>query len=319
MLQVFLVFFQWINIVSRKADRTQVRFLILTLTFLAFNISWISLSTALSFNSWKEIPTIGFVGILMVGYTCFYITKEIGFEAPKRNAIQLTVYLTGIYSIQQVAEIYLPTIYFEYLVLALVILLQSMALIRVVKLLRPIVESRIAGKLLSPINVATVIITCTYCFSPLLFSLVSESSIEFIMINIPYIIISIAYISHYVKQTKSESKLLAVGKSDDTLTGRFETLEKGTWLIAEYTEFNRNERNEKIAELLQEFELTEKQLEVAIMVLNGLTTKQIAEEINRSEKTVRWHIMHISDKVGVSGVRGIRKKFHEIYYSKKRN
>lgn len=298
--------------VSREADRTQVRFLILTSIFLAFNISWISLSATLSFTTWKEIPTIGFLGIIMVGYTCFYILKEVDFIMPKRKAFQLSIYLTSIYAIQQVAKVKLPTNYFEYLVLVLVILLQALALIHGVKLLRPFVKSRIAGKLLSPINVATVIIACIYSFSPLLFTLVNEASIEFILINIPFVIISIAYVSHHVMQSKSESKFLIISNSNNTLNERFEMMGNETEeSIAEFSELNRNERNEKIAELLAEYNLTERELQIAILIINGVSSKNIAEELSLSYNTVRWHIKHLTDKVGVRGIIEFREKYQK--------
>lgn len=315
-LQVFFVLFQWINMVSKRADRTQFRFLILTVTYLAFNIAWISFLTTLSFNTWKEIPVIGYLGILMTGYTCFYITKEIGFKNPKKNAIELILFLSGVYVIHHITKSYLSTQMFNYVVIGLVLAIQVVTLVRATKVIRPIIKNRETGGSLSPISLATLIIACIYCFSPVVFALVNGAYIEFVFINAPFFIISIAYLSHHVKQSRLESKLLTIGNSDDTLIGKFEKIGNKTNIpIAEYTELNRNKRNEKIAELLSEYNLTERELEIAIMILNGMPSKLIAEQLNLSYNTVRWHNKQLSEKVGVSGIREFREKYQELYHS----
>ncbi len=317
-LQVFFILFQWINMISRKADRTQFRFLILTITYLAFNTAWIYFLTTLSFTTWKEIPVIGYLGILMTGYTCFYITKEIGFRRPKRSAIELVLFLSIFYSVQQISKSYLPTDIFNYVIISFVLSLQVLTFIRATRLIRPIVKTRISGGSLSPIDLAALIISCIYCFSPVVFALVSESYIEFILINAPFVIISFAYILHHVKQSKSESQLLTNHTSSDTLNGRFNTIENGiNKSITEYSELNINGRNDKIAKLLAEYGLTDRELEIAIMILNGTPSKLIGEELDLSYNTIRWHIKQLSEKVGVLGIRDFRKKYQKNYHSNK--
>jgi len=314
-LQVFFVLFQWINMVSRKADRTQVRFLVLTLIYLGFNISWISFLSTLSFTTWKEIPTIGYLGILMVGYTCFYLSKEGGFNKSKRVAFELAIFLSIIFGIQQISQLYLPSYLFEYLVVLFVIILQIMTLIRAVRLIRPIMKTKLTEGSVSPINMATLIIACIYCFSPVIFALVSEAYIEFVLINAPYVIIGTAYIYHHINRSKQESLHLPNQSSSDTLNGRFETtqiaVEKS---ISEYTELNSKERNERIAELLAQYDLTDRELEIAVLILNGTPTKIIADRLNVSYNTVRWHISNLTDKVEVDGIRQFREKFQKIFY-----
>lgn len=304
--------------VSRKADRTQFRFLILTITYLAFNTAWISFLSTLSFTTWKEIPVIGYLGILMIGYTCFYLAKEIELRKPKRKAIELVLFLTTAYFIQQLSKSYFSEYIADNVIIIFVLLLQVITLIHVTRMIRPFVKMRISGRSLSPINLAAFIIGCIYCFSPVVFALVSESYIEFILINAPFVIISFAYIAHYVKQSKSESQLLTNQISTETLNGKFNTTEN---IIntskTECSEFKLSERDERIIELLAEYHLTDRELEIAIMILNGTPSKLIAEELNLSYNTVRWHIKQLSEKVGVYGIREFRKKYQKIYHSKK--
>ena len=315
-LQVFFILFQWINMISRKADRTQYRFLILTLTYLAFNTAWISLQAMLSFTTWKEIPAIGYLGILMTGYTCFYIIKEIELKKPKRRAIELVLFLSSVYLVQQISKSYLPAYVFNYVIITIVLFLQVLTLIYATRLIRPIIKTRMAGGSLSPINLATMIIACIYCFSPVVFALVNESYIEFILINAPFVIIGFAYVSHHVRRSKSESHMLTSQTSSGTLNGRFiATKNRINKSSTECCDLNLNGRNERIAELLAEHRLTDRELEIAIMILNGTPSKLIAEELNLSYNTIRWHNKQLSEKVGVSGIREFREKYQKYYHS----
>jgi len=47
--------------------------------------------------------------------------------------------------------------------------------------------------------------------------------------------------------------------------------------------------------------LTKREREVFELLINNLTTKDIANELNISEKTVRNHISNVMQKLGVKG------------------
>ncbi len=47
--------------------------------------------------------------------------------------------------------------------------------------------------------------------------------------------------------------------------------------------------------------LTTREKEVFELLVNGLTTKEIAESLKISEKTVRNHISNVMQKLGVKG------------------
>lgn len=317
-LQIFLVPYQSINYFARQTDKTRLRFLVLTLAYFVFSVTWLSCLQTLSFATWKEIPSIGYIGVLMIGYTYYYLSKESEMTESTNRSLVLVVLLSITYLLQHLATLHFSSNTIFYVTIVSFALTQIIAVVYGVRLVRLIIRAKIVRGSISPINLATLIVFFIYVFSPLFFGVISNASIEFVIINAPFIVISFAYLSHDVKQQKSEGELLHPKLSSDTLNDRYEKIEKGTWIIAEYSELNRSERNEKIAELLAEYELTDKQKEIAIMIINGSTTVEIAKRINRSEATVRWHIMHLSEKVGVSGIREFREKFHEMYYSQKK-
>ena len=47
--------------------------------------------------------------------------------------------------------------------------------------------------------------------------------------------------------------------------------------------------------------LTTREKEVFALLVNGLTTKEIATSLKISEKTVRYHISNVMQKLGVKG------------------
>lgn len=52
---------------------------------------------------------------------------------------------------------------------------------------------------------------------------------------------------------------------------------------------------------MDKYILTKREKEVFTLLVNGLTTDEIAEELTISEKTVRNHISNAMQKLGVKG------------------
>src|SRR5262249_23053610 len=77
-----------------------------------------------------------------------------------------------------------------------------------------------------------------------------------------------------------------------------------------------------VAQLLAEFtprvDLTEREREVLQLIARGLSNKGIGEAIGRTESTVKVHVLHILEKLGVSDrteavTIGIRRGIIDIY------
>ena len=56
---------------------------------------------------------------------------------------------------------------------------------------------------------------------------------------------------------------------------------------------------QKLAEFTPRVELTERELEVLELMARGLTNKEIAESIGRTEATVKVHVLHVLEKLDV--------------------
>jgi DNA-binding CsgD family transcriptional regulator len=60
------------------------------------------------------------------------------------------------------------------------------------------------------------------------------------------------------------------------------------------------EENEQLKSQLKIFRLTEREKEVLKLIVNGCTSKEIADRLNISKLTVDTHRKHIQQKLGVS-------------------
>ena len=56
---------------------------------------------------------------------------------------------------------------------------------------------------------------------------------------------------------------------------------------------------QKLAEFTPRIELTDRELEVLALMAKGLSNREIAEAIGRTEATVKVHVLHILSKLGV--------------------
>jgi DNA-binding CsgD family transcriptional regulator len=287
MVQFSLIVFQWLNLVTRRQDKTRIRFLVLTSVYLIFNLTWVSLLETLSFSTWSEIPTIGFLGIGMIGYTCYYLLRETSVITPIGKSFKLIIILSGTYCAFEVVQMFSPQWVITYISYFLLGLIQLFAILGIARFVKPIVRSKIRNGSLSPIYSASLVVACIYGFAPFLFGLVNEQSTEFILINVPYLILSLAYIGHYLNQSKSEFKLLQQENSSDTLHGRFVRTKR----------------------FIDEVELTDRQKEIAQLVLLGYSYKSISDKLFLAEASVRKHASNIFKKSGVSNLLEFKQNF----------
>lgn len=287
MVQFSLILFQWLNLATRRQDKTRLRFLVLTSVYLIFNLTWVSLLETLSFSTWSEIPMIGFIGILMIGYTCYYLLRETSVINPIGKSIKLIVVLSSTYCVFEAVQLYGSTRFITFASYLFLGLIQLFVILGIIGFAKPIVRSKIRNGSLSPIYSASLIVACIYGFAPFLFGLVNEQSTEFILINVPFLILSVAYIGHYLNQSKSESKLLQQENSNDTLHSRFVRTKR----------------------FIDEVELTDRQKEIAQLILLGYSYKSISDKLFLAEASVRKHASNIFKKSGVSNLLEFNQNF----------
>lgn len=64
--------------------------------------------------------------------------------------------------------------------------------------------------------------------------------------------------------------------------------------------------------MMKEYELTNREAEVAWLLYRGFTNRQIGEELYIAETTVKKHTSHIYEKMYVSGRKEFRAKVNEL-------
>lgn len=64
--------------------------------------------------------------------------------------------------------------------------------------------------------------------------------------------------------------------------------------------------------VMQEYDLTNREAEVAWLLYRGFTNRQIGEELFIAETTVKKHVSHIYEKMQVSGRKEFRAKVDEL-------
>lgn len=286
-LQVFMVLFQWINFVSRKTDKTRFRFFLIALAYLVFSITWVSLLKTFTFSTWKEIPTLGYLAISMIGFTYFYISKECGFKHSKKTALELAITLASVYCIYQISIVSFGSEFIYYETFGLLIMLQFIALYFAQKIVRPIIKMKLSGQDINPILIVGLIVACIYSFLPLLFTLVNDYYIEFTLINSPFIVISLTYLARHIQQQKSESNLLTQDLIKDTLV--------------EYSQSSKKN--------VESLGLTERQKEIAIMLIQEKSYKEISDKLFITEASVRKHASNIFKKSRVNSLLEFKESY----------
>lgn len=69
---------------------------------------------------------------------------------------------------------------------------------------------------------------------------------------------------------------------------------------------------EQFGKWCDQYELSEREAEVAWLLYRGYTNRQIAEELYIAETTVKKHASHIYEKTGVSGKKELKEKFRRL-------
>lgn len=73
------------------------------------------------------------------------------------------------------------------------------------------------------------------------------------------------------------------------------------------------EDHEIFESMMKEYELTNRETEVAWLLYRGFTNRQIGEELFIAETTVKKHVSHIYEKMQVSGRKEFRMKVSSLH------
>lgn len=148
---------------------------------------------------------------------------------------------------------------------------------------------------------------------------------EILLLGIPLAIVLILYIrlTNQIEQHNGKVSDVAVENVSEGFTGdnAVVSAESGGRNIAESIQagcivqasLSYEEQYARFLTVIQrtDRELSERELEVAWLLYRGYTNRQIGEELFIAETTVKKHVSHIYEKLGVTG----RKEFKAMIYS----
>jgi DNA-binding NarL/FixJ family response regulator len=135
-----------------------------------------------------------------------------------------------------------------------------------------------------------------------------NQSVEAITTNTGFLLLLALHLKRNVEQIKEEH--LRLIESERSLQSWNERLQEE--VNKRTKELERISAEEKLVKNCKLYSLTNRETEIAQLVCEGLTYKQIAEALFIAERTVTKHAQNIFEKVGVNNKLELCKKLENI-------
>lgn len=286
LLQLLLLPSQLISYLIRRADRTRLRYLLLLLSFIAFNSLWILTGNMGSSNNVLSVSLLQLSGIGLLVFSYFYIEKELGIFQSRRR-----LYLLGFVSvifvfITWIFENYVdPQPFVQNGIFVIISLLGLMYFTS--RSIRELIRSNISKR--NPILIAGLVTLSQISIAPIVLFYIEETYLKNVYINSIFLFISFAYLRQYISHLLFEHDQ---NKSNNHLN-----------------ELNLSERFMDHVDLYMNYGLSPRECEIAEMLLSGLSYQEISAKLNRTHDAMRKHGSNIFKKVGVSSLEEFRDKF----------
>ncbi len=278
-LQVLLIPFQIIHYFSRSLDKSRLRFLLLSLLLALFNGLWLLHITFFESQFVLLKASEVYIGLALATYVYFYISKELNLQIGKFTPQRMLLALFLIEAFREITEILVvnslsvsPNFFFS-------CLFQIVSLFYAIHALKTIFNKRDTQK--DPMSIAAIGILIIALILPMLLFFVRFNFIENFLINLGFVFIVVAYFRIYFVQVAAENRGYQAGIN--------------------FSHLNQNDRYLKFPHGLNDYDLTIREREVGLLILDGKTYQEIADITNVSEGTIRTHAMHIYKKTGVVG------------------
>lgn len=288
-MQVVLLPFQIINYLSRKIDHTRLRFLVFNLVFIAFNTLWIIPQSSWSMNPLSHEILLIYAGLGLVGWVYYYIIKETGIDQGHFTVRFLMLLLLGLQSFQFASQLYLTDSYNEFLKYLFAGLFQAVCFMFVIRTFVQIVKSQ---ELKKPIMYASLIALAYIAVLPFILYVFQSVELKNLYINLSFFILVFAYLKQHISQMILEDKVFSKRNT--------------------YSHLNLNERSVETPDPFFDLKLTERQYEVAVLLVQGFSYQEIEERLYIAESTARKHGEHIFNKAGIPKGRRL-EEFRERY------
>lgn len=277
LVQVVLIPTHIFLYLSRRIDHTRLRFLFLSFGFVAFSSVWIF--AQLYPNRIVENSILPLAGVALVLAICTYYSIELSLKLKRTRLIVLTSFSVGIVIASVVFE-FVPLVEnISHLLFQVIVIFLCVPLI--VSFYK--VKKAIRRK---PLFISAIGVYYIILFVPLATFVFSEPYIKFLFFSSGYLLVLWAYFMHYFRQMKFEN-------SSNFVSGKLN--------LEEYSRLKLVERLTLSDSTFAEFDFNERELEVASLLLLGLSSKEIAERLFLDYSTIRGYASKVYSKTGIYG------------------
>tara|TARA_B110001469_G_C9640179_1_gene321824 strand:- start:1513 stop:2430 length:918 start_codon:yes stop_codon:yes gene_type:complete len=290
-IEILIFSFQLFNYFTRPSDKSRLRFLILILLFIFYNL-------ASGFLPDNNIPISLFIqnilafgsGILLASYYFFYLTKEIKITQERLFNSKILVYSLVISFILGFGFSYAITKSISFskqlfiifpVIIAIYFCIKTVLFIWKLKKKNPNKNTQFKKMLFS--GYIGIIFMATM---PIVVFFGDYQVVNNTLVNISFFLAFYAYIVRHFYVSKKENLLLKV------------------------LEENIQPKNK--LNLFIKYNLTSKEIEIASMILEKLTYKMIASEMNISDGTVSKHASNIYKKTNCQKKSFFLRKFTPV-------
>ncbi len=293
-IELVVLFFQFINYLSRVQDKSRLRFLILTALFVVYNCCSgffpdkniaidLLIQNILAYGS----------GILLASYYFYYLVKELNINQGKLFNLKIlsislslsfvigfvfTYWITGSFQLSKSTFITFPVIIAVYFCIKTVGFILKYR--RQKELNKEPYNSQVFSGYLGIVFMATM---------PIVVFFGDFQTINIGLVNVSFMLALYAYFKMHLFQSRAEYEVL-------NKIGYFQESEIDKQVVLSVGE-------------LKQYSLTSREMEIALLILKRYTYSKIAEETFITPKTVSKHASNIFKKTDCSNRNEFIDKF----------
>lgn len=285
-LQVLLLPTQLYSYLMLKIDKTRLRFLLLVLSVVIFNSLWFL--SAFGFIHGPEFSSIilAYGGIFLTAHFYFYITKELGIQSKKYSAISLLLVLLITEFLHNASSVAVSLQYLPQAKVLFSLMYQTIAIVYGVRIIRILFQNN--SEVRSPFENASIIAVVTSMLLPSLIFHLTITSLSYVIINMIFLVITLAYFKHFVIKLKLERRIFSHSRDFGN---------------------NLQEQFVQVPDVFFEYDLTSREREISVYLLKGMSYEEIAEKLHRTPGAIRKQGSKSYQKAGVKSLVEFRKKF----------
>ncbi len=286
-VQILLLPTHLITYLSRTFDLSRLRFLLLSVIYFGFSGLWYYSQVNLS-TSVNNLVLIG--GLITAISVLYYFIVELNLYINSKRMITfgiigfLVVCLKFLLDNMQIAD------WYYHLAFEILAILTSYPL-----LVQCYGLGRVSRR--KPLYISGISSFYVLLLVPIVTLLFSVPYLKFLFFSLGYLLVLWAYYTHYFRQMKFENS---------------SSFSKGRLNLEEYSKLKLVDRYYIADNIFGDYNLNERELEVATLLLAGATYKEIAERLFLDYSTIRGYASKVYNKTNVFGNKRpeqFRKKF----------